>query len=199
MRQLLFILFSISLFLTRCFMSNSAHASSGQNDEKRSGRSLPGLRFTVSGDCVTDNQTRLMWSKDGNPVGKRSVKNMDTITAKEQLWCRRDGCVEGKRTWHEMQNWVTILNRRGGMCGYRDWRMPTFKELMSLVNRKQFNNARWLNSQGFSNIKPSWYWSATTYPLETECAWYIDMFDGLGSPINKTKHRMFILPVRSGQ
>lgn len=150
----------------------------GQDGNLRAGAAWPNPRFIVSGDCVTDNLTGLMWTKDGN--------------------------LAGTRTWQGALDWVATLNSGGGLCGYLDWRLPNLNELKSLVNRQQSSNANWLNSQGFNNIQGSGYvscyWSSSTYAAYTGQAWCVDMYVGnvSGSTYGKG-NQLYVWPVRLGQ
>ena len=48
-------------------------AGTGQDGEIQAGVAWPNPRFSVSGDCVTDNLTGLMWAKNANlPNGART-------------------------------------------------------------------------------------------------------------------------------
>jgi len=60
---------------TKCYDAGGTEipcAGTGQDGEWQMGVAWPEPRFTVSGDCVTDNLTGLMWAKNGNlPGGTR--------------------------------------------------------------------------------------------------------------------------------
>ena len=86
--------------------------AAGDDGDLRKGAAWPSPRFAVSGDCVTDNLTGLMWAKNGN-------------------------MPNGTKTWQGALAYVASLNSRGGLCGYTDWRLPNVNELESLVNVKQ--------------------------------------------------------------
>jgi hypothetical protein len=105
----------------------------GQDGDLRGGVSWPDFRFTVSGDCVTDNLTGLMWTKNGNIPGT-------TVT------------------WQGALDYVaTTVNSGAGTCGHNDWRLPNVNELESLQNAEQTNCAEWLNGQGFANVQANGY------------------------------------------
>ena len=73
---------------TKCYNSTGTEipcAGTGQDGEIRAGVAWPDSRFTVNGDCITDNMTGLMWSKDGN------IPN-------------------GYRTWQQVLDYVTSIN-----------------------------------------------------------------------------------------
>src|ERR1039457_87617 len=93
MKTLLFILFVFILY-SHSFISNSAYAGTiqlpqtgqtscydangnvincagtEQDGNVQAGVAWPNPRFTVSGDCVTDNLTGLMWAKNANLAGQ---------------------------------------------------------------------------------------------------------------------------------
>jgi len=54
---------------TTCYDSSGTVISctgTGQDGEIQAGVAWPDPRFTVSGDCVSDNLTGLMWAKNGD-------------------------------------------------------------------------------------------------------------------------------------
>jgi len=114
-------------------------AGTGQDGESQAGVEWPEPRFTVSGDCVTDNLTGLMWAKNGN-------------------------LPNGTKTWQGALDYVASINYGSGLCGHKDWRLPNVNELESLINSGEANTANWLNSQGFSNVQSNYYWSPRRMP-----------------------------------
>jgi hypothetical protein len=149
-------------------------AGTGQDGELQEGVEWPVPRFIVNGDCVTDNLTGLMWAKNGNlPIGGL--------------------------TWWDTLDSVTSLNNGAGLCGYNDWRLPNVNELESLVNAEESNTASWLNSQGFTNLRSSCYWSSTTCRTISDRAYTVDMWDGYVVTGDKNYKVCRGLPVRSGQ
>jgi uncharacterized protein DUF1566 len=162
---------------TKCYDTTGAEiscAGTGQDGNLRAGVAWPNPRFSVSGDCVTDNLTGLMWAGNGS--------------------------LAGTRTWQGALDWVDSLNSGGGLCGYTDWRLPNRKELKSLVNRQQANSASWLNSQGFNNVQEAgWYWSSSTSAYGTGSAWLVYMYVGYVLNYPKTGNVYYVWPVRSGQ
>ena len=141
----------------------------GQDGDIQAGVPWPTPRFTVSGDCVTDNLTGLMWTKNANLPG-------------------------GYKTWQQALDYANGLS----LCGYTDWRLPNVNELESLINAGQGNSATWLNTQGFINVQSYYYWSATSSAYYTGNAWVVYMWNGNVGDVNKTNYD-FVWPVRSGQ
>jgi len=56
------------------------------------------------------------------------------------------------------------------------WRLPTIKELRSIVDERVYNPA--IDSAAFPGTNPSYYWSATTFAPYSGRAWYVLFHDG---------------------
>jgi hypothetical protein len=132
--------------------------------------SWPEDRFSVSGDCVIDNLTGLMWM--GNPPSET----------------------------YAWQNALTYANGRNAanLCGFNsDWRLPNILELESIINLGQPGSASWLTQpeNGFVGITANKYWSSTTASSATESAWIIDFSDNGRDIVNKSSSHL-TFPVR---
>jgi hypothetical protein len=83
-------------------------------------------------------------------------------------------------TWNEAIEYCKNLR----LAGYDDWRLPTVKELLTLVDYDRFNPA--INPM-FGGVA-SYYWSSTTNVDDTSGAWYVDFsygyVDGYGKPVS---------------
>jgi hypothetical protein len=170
---------------TKCYDASGveiACAGTGQDGEYQMGADWPDPRFTSSGDCMIDNLTGLMWSKNAD-------------------------LPNGKMTWQEALDYVASLNSGAGLCGYQDWRLPNINELESLVNAGVVHLYQWLIDQGFSNVQWEWtgyysgYWSSTTSAVVTDDAWFPEMVVGSTGHASKdsSPYLYYVWPVRSGQ
>jgi len=177
----------------KCYNSSgteSSCAGTGQDGEIKAGVEWPNPRFTVSGDCVNDNLTGMMWAKNGN-------------------------LPNGAKTWQGALDYVASINSGSGLCGYKDWRLPNVNELVSLVNFGEAGNkSTWLSSQGFSNVQGSNYhsgsgfsnyWSSTTMEdymalpaVRPVNAWTVGMRHGAVRFYSKSD-LYYVWPVRSGK
>ena len=155
---------------TRCYDYRGAVipcSGTGQDGALKMGVAWPRTRFTVSGNCVTDELTGLMWAKNGN-------------------------LTQGQRTWAQALEFATGLT----LCGHADWRLPNVNELQSVMDRDRSNLASWLNTQGFTNIKSGYYWSSTTQPSSAIRAWVANLWAGhLGA--NNKHRANYVWTVRS--
>lgn len=119
---------------------------------------------------VTDNETRLMWVKDGSSAG---CNNGDTLTWEQaKLFCKK---LE--------------------FAGHKNWRLPNVNELQSIVDYGRYNP---VINPVFTNTKSSYYWSATTYVNSAAPAWGVDFSDGLVYYGSKAYY-YYVRPVRGGQ
>ena len=77
------------------------------------------------------------------------------------------------------------------------WRLPTIQELLSLVDRSvSFPSLP--SGHPFTNVQPSFYWSASTYASSTSNAWIVAVFH-LGIVGNGDKSNAhFVWCVRGG-
>jgi hypothetical protein len=148
-----------------------ACAGTGQDGELQTGVAEPSTRFTVdgTGNCVTDNLTGLMWTRNAN------------LPAAIQ-------------TWQQALDYANALN----LCGFSDWRLSNRKELRSLVNYNLANNATTLNTLGFNNVQANYYWSSSSYAGSPDNAWIVSMNDGFVFADSKT-NSYYVWPVRAGQ
>lgn len=82
-------------------------------------------------------------------------------------------------------------------CGYdTGWRLPTRRELLSIVHRGIHSPA--IDSAYFSGTFSSWYWSADTYAPFPAGAWGVSFHDGITNGGDKAGS-LYVRLVRSGQ
>jgi len=158
---------------TKCYDESGAEINcegTGQDGQIQAGVAWPEPRFADNGDgTITDNLTGLMWTKNANLLG-------------------------GYKTWQEALDYCNDLT----LGGYSDWRLPNVNELESLINANEADPAAWLNTQDFTNVQASDYWSSTNEALSTGYAWRVVMFSGRMAAGDKS-YSYYVWPVRGGQ
>jgi hypothetical protein len=166
-------------------------SSTGQDGDKQAGVAWnDATRFTDNHDgTITDTLTGLVW-----------LQNAD---------CRETaGGVakpSGVLNWADALAWSNSLAT--GNCGLTDgstagqWRLPTRKEIKSIINRGEVDNDVWLGTKGFNVILLGNYWSSSTYANSANFAgyaWYVDINDGFVDFFVKSTLNN-VWPVRGGQ
>jgi hypothetical protein len=140
----------------------------GDDGDLKRGASWPSPRFTVTGQCVIDRVTGLIWSKDADPAGSH-------------------------KTWQQSLDYINSLT----LCGHSDWRLPNRKELMSLADRSRQSPALPANHP-FVNVPDQYPWSSTTYSASKSRAWLLSMKYGNIASSVKSANSFSVWPVRTG-
>ncbi len=119
--------------------------------------------------------------------------NMDgTITDDNSglMWDKRSSA--SNMTWEEALAWCEDLS----LAGYEDWRMPTVKELKSLVDDNA--DGQMIDINYFPDTTSSYYWSSTTHAYYPDNAWLVGFSYGNNGYGNKTG-RYYVRAVRGGR
>jgi hypothetical protein len=125
-------------------------------------------RYIIDGPCVNDRFSGLNWSRDADP----------TAVALD---------------WQQALDTVAQLNA-DVMGGYADWRVPTIRELESLVSLDAHSPAL-TSGHPFTNVRDA-YWSSTTSVYEPRYAWTVYMQDGIVGVGFKPGTDFHLWPVR---
>ena len=83
------------------------------------------------------------------------------------------------------------------LCSYTDWRLPTTRELFTLVHFGAQSPS--IDAAFFPNTRASFFWSASTYSHSAALAWIVDFYDGNSpGPYSKSYNNYFVRLVRGG-
>ncbi len=100
------------------------------------------------------------------------------------------------------QNFVAAVNA-SMYCGRNDWRLPTRKELQSIVHSGQAGSSGSIDTVYFPNMPYNvstvgyFYWTASTYASNAMFAWYVNFNLGDVRPLQKD-YEFKVRLVRSG-
>lgn len=122
-------------------------------------RSTPSDRFQTSPDgAVLDRRTGLIWARCS--VGQNWDKNKRTCTGNPRLL-----------TWQQA-NQIT----QRPQFGSSSWRLPTIRELSSIVELSCVQPA--INLRWFPNTPASHYWSSTPFSSQPGHYWLLQFLSG---------------------
>jgi hypothetical protein len=134
------------------------HAGFSFTKISNTGASLP--VSAINWNCVKDNVTGLMWEVKTTDGGLHDQNHTYT-------WYETDGIKNGgdagmpnggicKGSRCDTNAYVKAVNAIG-YCGFKDWRMPTRQELLSIVDFGTVSSAIDINY--FPNTQTYWFWS----------------------------------------
>ena len=117
----------------------------------------------------------------------------DNVTELE--W--QQATAPGTYTWAQAITYCENLTLPAG--GYSDWRLPTIKELSTLVDSSIPYPGPTINTSYFPDTVASDYWSSTTNAYYTSYAWYV--YFGYGTAYGNYKYNgyYYVRAVRGGQ
>lgn len=141
--------------LFRCVAAGVVIAAVGASGTPSADARAPVGRFTVAGGTVTDNKTKLVWQQ-ATPQGMYSWSEAKTY------------CASGGP----------------GLAGV-GWRLPTVRELQTLVDPSQMGDPR-IDLMAFPNTPSAGFWSSSPVAGAPSLAWLVNFYDGFASKYDTT-------------
>jgi hypothetical protein len=153
--------------------------------------------------CTRDNVTGLTWEVKTSDGGIRDWGWTYT-------WYSSDGVTNGGNVGSQggntcnatlpaslcnTQAFVTAV-KAAALCSYTDWRLPTYRELSTLVHFGALNPA--IDTTHFPNTRGSFTWSASSSAGTPEFAWFVYFYTGYSGIYSKAT-ASFVRLVRGGQ
>ena len=162
------------------------NSSSAYTKLDGSGRELPD--YAPSWSMVKDNTTGLIWEMK---TGRDGVKNYsdphdadNTYTWVDSSQAASGGNAGAADDGRNTQSFIDALNS-AHFGGYSDWRLPSLKELNSIVNYDIPSPGPTINAAFFPNTQSSFYWSSTASAGYDYRAWVVGFDDGYGHNYGK--------------
>jgi hypothetical protein len=151
------------------------------------------LDSSPSWATVRDNVTGLVWEVKTNDGSIHDRSNTYTWYNSDPQANGGDAGTPGDGT--DTEDFIQALND-GYFGGFSDWRIPTLKELTTVVNYQKYNPS--VSAVYFPNTVASNYWSVTTYADNANYAYYVMFNYGSDSFYGKSSS-YHVRAVRGGQ
>ena len=135
--------------------------------------------------CTKDNKTGLIWEVKTTDGGLRDMNNYyswyEPNASKNGGYSgyQNGGICKGSQC--DTYAFTNAVNANG-LCGKKDWRMPTIDELKGLITKtstvnQPLNIGFFIDANYFPNTN-YWYWSSSPSASNSGSAWYVYFSNG---------------------
>lgn len=153
------------------------------------------IRFTDNGDgTVSDQTTGLMWTQHTVDCGEAPSPLCERLFVdRGYRWSTEGDAEPGSADGSAFTELLSTLNRcasadglalSGGLAGHCDWRLPTVRELQTILLEPHPCSIFPCIDPIFGSINSGRYWSVTT-ATDPGQAWAVDFSSGALAPIDK--------------
>ncbi len=156
--------------------------------------------------AVREEQSGLLGNLVIGSFDTEDSGSIDAAAAAGSYTDNGDGTVTDTSTglmWQQTGSYISSWEQALAYCeglnlgGYTEWRLPTIKELRSLVDYSIPYPGPTINTTYFPNTAASRYWSSTTSTYTTYYAWLVDFGYGDGRYYDKG-YAYYVRAVRGG-
>lgn len=194
-----------------CDAATTGDAGARPRQDGRFGRDVASPT-KVGGGAAGFDFTRICWNGDaegsGTCTGTLVSNGTGTATGTPSTdWaCTKDNVTNliwslqtQSATWNAASapTYPDAGHNTANRCGYSTgWRLPTRRELLSIVHRGTINPA--IDGSYFPATVTNWYWTSDTYAPNPSSAWIVYFYYG-DTYANYKAGTLFVRLVRSGQ
>ncbi len=149
--------------------------------------------------CAESKETGLVWEVKRFDGGLRDNDSTYSWYSGEDIELgKRVGRPDGGSCYFSNCDSFDYVNRVNAvrLCGASDWRLPSFRELETLLDRDYYNPV--INQSIFIHARPGKYMTSTELEANEEMIMYFDFFNGM-SLAGRKDLSYFIRLVRSGK
>ena len=155
---------------------------------------------SLAGGMVQDNVTGLIWEMKEHMDSAADYANPHDAD-NTYTWCDSNSNTNGGSTGtcgaNNTVEFLSALNS-ANFGGHNDWRLPTIKELATLVELGQSSPA--IEPVFAVNSQSARYWSSTTNAQNPHYAWFVDFPYESSNGLNANKSSgYYVRAVRGGQ
>ena len=180
--------------------NDDSDGHAGFSFTKLDGNGNPLAASATSWACVRDNVTGLIWEIKTADGGLRDQSNTyswynpDSSTNGGSVGSRNLGTCTGGINC-DTARFIQAVNAQG-LCGARDWRLPSSRELLSIVSNDRVDPA--IDLAYFPNTLGWVVWSSSPYAYNSYYAWYVNFSHGYVYDGSKGS-ALYVRLVRGGQ
>ena len=118
-------------------------------------------------ECVKDNSTGLIWegkTASGTRAGSNTYTNYDGTGVGQKRLPQYNQFTNATQAEIDATTntigYISTVNAGSGVCGYTDWRRPTYQELKGILAS---SGSPKIDITWFPNTQANYYWSSTPY------------------------------------